>query len=281
LEVNLLVVTETNPSTPGAGMLEGSVNCFSDPTETNLLESAEIQGGLSLNNTNTLPGLYNIVISPPSADPAQGPGGYSFGGATVNKNGAVALVLNLADGASPVVSFSGFLAKNGVCPFYASLYGGNGVILGWMQFATNGSGNMQPQPIQWVKQAVADTSYTHGFIGASSISGGLYLPPKAGANVFGVGETALTFAVDRGYSGLSLPDEEDFAVTFNPAKNIFADPSKVTIALTPSSGALTGAFPAGGKTPFTYHGVEVDGAGYGFYISTNKETGPIWIGVQN
>ena len=78
---------------------------------------------------------------------------------------------------------------------------------------------------------------------------------------------------------MSLPDETDVAVTFNPAKNTFTDTSKVTITLTPSTGALTGSFyPTGGKTSLKFNGVEFGGAAYGFYTAADKETGPVWLG---
>lgn len=279
LNVSLLVATDPNLTDPGAGMLGGFVNAFSDPTQTNLIDSAQIQGELSLYNpTKIPPGLYNVVISPATSDPSEGPGGWGYGSATVSKKGAVALALNLPDGTSPAMSFSSLVAQDGRCPFYASLYSGNGAILGWMQFATDGSGTMQSQPINWLKLPVADKYYTHGFTAVPAISGGLYLPPKAGTNIFG--ETALTFTIDAGYTNLSLPDEVDDSVIFNPAKNTFTDTDNVKITLTPTTGALTGTFiPAGAKTALTYHGVVSGGAGYGFYIGANKETGPIWIGT--
>ncbi len=283
LNVNLLVATDTNLTDPGAGALSGFVNAFSDPTETNEIDSAGIQGALSLYNAGTLPGRYNVIISPVSTDPSQGPGGYSYGSATVSKKGAVALVLNLADGTSPAISFPSSLAQNGAAPFYASLYSGKGVILGWMQFLTDGSGKMQSQVINWVKLPVADKFYTDGFDATNAavpaaISGGLYVPPKPGTNIFGA--TALTFEVDSGYTGLSLPDETDVSVMFNPVNNTFSDTGKVTITLTPATGALTGAFyPALSKKSLTFHGAQADDAGYGFYVGTNKETGPVWLGV--
>jgi hypothetical protein len=246
--------------------------------ENDPIDSAEIQGQLSSSNTNILAGLYNVAITPGFSGPSQGPGGYSYGSARVGKGGTVALALNLADGASPAISFPASLARDGSCPFYASLYGGEGVILGWLRFPTNGSGTMEPAPVQWVKLPLADAFYANGFTAASNVFGNLYAPPsKANPNVFGW--TAGTFVVDQNYTGLTLPDETDVPVEFNPAKNTFSDTNDVAITLTPSDGALAGIFPAGGQTTFKFRGVELDGAGYGFYAGTNKETGPVWIGI--
>jgi hypothetical protein len=286
LQVSLQIATDPVLTDSGAGLLLGTVNSFSDPTETNQNGSAQIQGALSVYTTNILPGLYNLVIAPVSGDPSQGPGGYSYGTATVSgKTGSaedVALVLNLADGTTPTISFSTAMSQYGSCPIYASLYGGNGVILGWMFFNADGSGTMSPTNVMWLT-AYDYTSHTYanGFNATPILSGGLYLPPRPGTNLFGAGVTALTFEIDQGYAGLSLPDKVDDAVTFNPAKNTFTDTSKVTITLTTTTGALSGMFyPAGSKTSLSYKGVEVGGVGYGFYQDTaNKETGPIWLGA--
>jgi len=277
LQVNLQIATDLVLTDPGAGLMTGSVNSFDNTAATNATDSAQIMGELSYYNTNTLAGLYNVVMAPVSGDPSQGPGGYSYGTATVSKKGAVALVLHLADAVSTKISFSSTLARDGSCPIYAALYGGNAVLLGWMQFATDGSGSMTPAAITWFTETYDTTLLpdTNAFSGQPLLSGGLYLRPKAGTNLFGA--TALNFVIDAGYSGLSLPNETDIPVTYHPAGNTFSDTSRVTITLTATNGALAGSFyQAGRKTSFS--GVEVGGAGYGFYAGTNKETGPISIG---
>jgi hypothetical protein len=285
LQVNLRIATDPVLTDPGAGSMTGFVNSFDNAAATNVTDSAQIMGKLSIYNTNIVAGPYNIVIAPVSIDPSQGPGGYSYGTATVSKKGTVAVVLHLADDASPTISFSSALAQDGSCPIYAALYGGNAALLGWMRFATDGSGSMSPATITWFTETYDNTILPHGiaFSGQPLLSGGLYLPPKAGTNLFGEGQTALTFEIDPGYSSsLSLPNEIDVPVTFSPAKNTFSDADKVSITLTATTGALTGTFyPAASKSSITYHGVVVDGAGYGFYTDkANSETGPIWLGVH-
>jgi hypothetical protein len=275
-QLSLEIATDPDLADPGTGRLGGLVLHFAYESEP--IDSAEIQGQLSTSNTNILAGLYNVAITPAFSDPSQGPGGYSYGSAKVGKGGTVTLALNLADGTSPAISFPTSLARDGSCPFYASLYGGEGVILGWLRFPTNGSGTMEPAPVQWVKQTLADAFYPNGFSATPNVFGGLYVPPsRANSNVFGW--TAGTFVVDQNYVGLSLQDETDIPVQFNPAHNTFSDTNNLTVTLTPSSGALAGVFPAGGQTRFKFRGVELDGAGYGFYAGTNKETGPVWIGI--
>jgi hypothetical protein len=266
LTFQLQVATDTNLADSGAGTVGGFVNAFYDSTETNQIDSAGVQGELSIYNTNVVAGLYNVVINPVASDPSQGPGGWSFGSATIGKKGAVATVLQLADGVSPAISFSTLVAADGTCPLYASLYGGKGVLLGWMQFATNGSGDFETNSIEWVKLPVADKYYTAGFTATPAISDELYVAPKKGTNIFGW--TNGTFTVD---AGSNVP------VTFKPATDTFVATNKVTIAFTAATGMLSGTFPTGNK----FKGVEFNGAGYGFYVNTAvKETGPITISAS-
>ena len=91
---------------------------------------ASVSGELSHYGNNPALGLYNLVVPPVGSDPSQGPGGYSYGSATVGRGGTVALMLNLADGTSPAISFSSAVAQDGSFPFFASLYSGKGFFNG-------------------------------------------------------------------------------------------------------------------------------------------------------
>ena len=85
--------------------------------------------------------------------------------------------------------------------------------------------------------------------------------------------------MDAGYAGLSLPNEMDFAATFNAARNAFTVASPATLTFTPGNGAIGGTFfsPPGGRTSYSFNGVEVNGTGYGFITGTNNQTGPIAV----
>jgi hypothetical protein len=270
-QVTLQVATDTNLNDAGAGTLTGFVNFYSNLELTNLIYSSAIDGKLALYTSNTPLGNYNFAIAPLSADPAQGPGGYSLGTATISKKGAVALTLNLADGASPPISFATALAKDGTCPVYAALYGGEGLIMGWLQFNTTVSGTLDWFTAYEFKSSI----YPNGFSGMPSVNGDLYVSPKAGTNVMGWTSGGV-FAIDVGYSGLSLPDETDIPLTFNPAKNTFANTGNVSITFKSSNRALSETLPESPKK-VNFSGVVFNGTGYGFYKGTNGETGPIVI----
>ncbi|HEY3863334.1 MAG TPA: hypothetical protein VGO59_15755 [Verrucomicrobiae bacterium] len=280
----LKIATDPVLTNPGAGLLTGYVGLIGSLADTNGY-LADIEGQLSTYNTNILAGLYNLAITPASADPSQAPGGYSYGTATVNNKkgsaGNVALALNLADGTTPAVSFSSALARDGTCPFYASLYGGYGIILGWLHFSTNGSGQVSSASIDWL--AAANATYPKGFNALPAAFGSLYVPPKAGTNLFGQGATTLAFKIDPGYAGLSLPDGLTLAANFNPAKNTVTfmnSANKASLKLTASTGTMTGNFviPPAIKNPFAFHAINIAGAAYGFCLDpANKQTGPIRI----
>jgi hypothetical protein len=191
--------------------------------------------------------------------------------ATISKTGAVILKLTLADGISAPISFAAALAKDGTCPVYAPLYGGEGLIMGWLQFDTQVSGS-----VDWFTGSEFKSStYTNGFSGTPSVKGDLYVAPKAGTNIMGW-TVGAGFAIDFGYAGLSLPDETVIPVTFNPVKNTFSDTGDVSITFKPATGALTGTFPQGSKKP-AFSAEVFNLQAYGFYKGAHNETGPIII----
>jgi hypothetical protein len=276
---DLSVRLQISTAYPGAGALSGYV---SSTSWTN-----SITGTMAQVDPDIVPGRYNVVIWP-SSDPSQGPGGYSFASATVSDTGAVTWALTLADGTSPVTSFSTVMSQDGICPIYASLYGGDGLIIGAVQFTNNAGTNTVASygTIYWVKTPVKDNFYTNGFSYNPGASGGLY----ESLHIFDWTTNGI-FDVDQGYTAFNLaPDTGGLGVTFNPANNTFTDTNKVTIALTASTGALSGTFTAskfnlGTNTVATpsFHGVAIGDAGWGYYTATNKaaavglETGPVVI----
>jgi len=292
LDIQFGINTDSNLNVtePGAGSFIGTI------TSTTPWQSS-IQGLLALDTPNITPGLYNIVLSPES-NPANGPGGYSVLTATVKDTGGVVLALTLADGTSPVTSFSTSLGLGGVCPVYASLYSGRGVIIGALQFNTDGSQtvtnyslNGSVVPINWIKNPVGDKFYTNGFGYGATASGEIFKP----LSIFDWTTNGF-FDVDAGYLGYVLADDTGGVdLSFNPLKNTLVDPTKrdkVSITLSPSTGAFTGSF---GAVTFNlqtntvatpaFRGVATLDYGWGFYMATNKVpgtgtvTGPVIFGA--
>ena len=229
-------------------------------------------------------GAYNIQIPPLSDDPSMAPGGNGYGSATLSAGGAVKLTLNLADGTSAKLSFASATAGDGTFPFFYSLYGGKGVLLGWLQFTNDGfiPANLEGTHFAWVKLPVAGKYYTNGFstVGGPLITGSIFAPNKAVSNI--VGATNLQAVFNDG--GI----EVNTILAYNPQKNIFTAQSpnsnSVTLAMTAASGALSGSFvPGHGAKPITFNGVflPTSGAGCGFFPGTNQDTGRFTLNQFN
>ncbi len=90
-------------------------------------------------------GSYTMILAGAYGS-ANEPAGDSYGTFTVGKNGAISFTGTLADGTK--VTPSAPVSKYGQWPFYASLYGGQGVLWSWLAF-TNASD--LGGPVAWVK----------------------------------------------------------------------------------------------------------------------------------
>jgi hypothetical protein len=121
--------------------------------------------------TNPAPqaGRYTMVIPGIANAPTQ-PGGNGFGAVMVNSLGDVSLSGTLGDGTA--FTSSSVVATEGQWPFYVSLYGGKGSILGWLSFATNGDVNGQ---IDWFKVPEETAKlYPGGFTNGTEVVGSPY-----------------------------------------------------------------------------------------------------------
>jgi hypothetical protein len=308
LYITLLLNMDTNLADPGAGVITGSIyaNGYDSyqimpmPGWTATL-SAELSKYVS--STNTTPGLYNLAIAPLGSDPSQAPGGYGYGSATLSASGAVNLVLNLADG-SPTVSFNSAVAQDGTFPFFNPLYGGKGIILGWLQF-TNDPANLadvEGANVAWVKLPAAGRFYTNGFSSlptgstpfdtftpgfAFPVTGSRYVAPRAGTNILAsatnnAGSPNLPVVLND-LNGASVNTADFSAIaSYNPQRNTLTvhtpNQNALSLALATNTGVLSGSFVAvPGRSATTIHFnaalLPKAGAIYGFFAGTNQDTG--------
>jgi uncharacterized repeat protein (TIGR03803 family) len=101
---------------------------------------------------------YTMLIPPGVGAPSDSPPGFGYALVT-NHNGDVTLTGALADGAafSQIVPIVG----DGDVPFYASLYGNTGLLLGWLNLDESG---LSATNIWWIKTPSAFGGiYTNGF----------------------------------------------------------------------------------------------------------------------
>jgi hypothetical protein len=110
-------------------------------------------------------GVYSLVIVG-SGDALVAPATNSTGTVTVTASGAVKISETLGDGTH--VTQNTRLAKDGQIPFFGSLYGNKGSILGWLSI----SGNAIAGDVGWFKLPIAGaTSYPAGFSLLTTASG--------------------------------------------------------------------------------------------------------------
>jgi hypothetical protein len=198
--------------------------------------------------------------------------------------------LTLADGVTPATSIGTGLAADGSFPIYLPLYGGQGLLFGWMQFTNDASQaqfngatlDLESSDLSWF--AGASKYYPTGFASdpaAFFVFGVRYAPPKAGTNIFGF--ASLTCQID-----MQLNDMSAAALGFNPRTGALtvtgANPSHLALHLKSATGALAGSEVIGGK-PISIRALLMPplSAAYGFYLGNGKtdvatgQSGPVWI----
>ena len=221
--------------------------------------SADLLADRKANSSAALAGSYTMRI--PAAVSSNGPGGDGFGTVKVDAHGVVQWTGTLADGGK--ASQTSTVSKDGFWPLYASLYGGGGSILSWVQFATQPHSDLEGQLI-WLKAAGPGTKpYARGFTNDVAAAGALYKPAAAGAR-----------RVDLVFSGGGLhgPFTNSISLGLN---NKIAGPysNKLTLSITTSSGLFKGSAlnPETGKA-FPFQGVLLGklNIGAGFFMNADQ-----------
>lgn len=200
---------------------------------------------------------------PGAAISADSPGGDSFGPVKVDALGNVQWVGNLADGSK--LTQKSALSAQGLWPVYVSLYGGRGLVMGWVQ-VTNSSVSGQ---VVWIKPSgITGKYYPSGFtneitvagipLGASksSSSSGMKLSP-GNRNVILVG------------GGLSAPIMTRISIDSNGRVTNLGG-NKLTLNISASTGLFRGSVvdPRTGK-PLLFQGAVFDDwdVGLGYFLN--------------
>jgi hypothetical protein len=216
-------------------------------------------------------GRYTMVIPPGSGAPERAPGGYGFATITNTPAGNSAISGHLGDSAQ--FSQSVAVSKEGNVPVYASLYSGQGLLLGWITF-----GNTPQTPsgtLSWIKTGgPAHTLYSGGFTNlTNAVAGSVYVPPPA-SEVLQLTNGTLTIddpgqGIQLVYTNVSVvSDVLSYPPEGNPSNALAA-------AFTNSTGAMTVSFhPTGAKTSITALGVvlqnHTSNAAAGWFVGTNQ-----------
>jgi hypothetical protein len=216
-------------------------------------------------------GKYTMLI-PGSENASVQPGGNGFGAVTVSDSGTVTFSGILGDG-TPVTSTS-IISSEGQWPFYVSLYGGKGSILGWLSFTNEGVIGGQTG---WFKQPQATAKlYPGGFTNSAEVIGSAYQYTN-GLPVLGFTEGQLSLT--NGDLAQSITNQivlgADNQATEQSASNQSAD--KLTFKTT--SGLFKGSVlnPETGK-PIAVNGIVLQNQnfGAGLFLGTT-ETGSVLL----
>jgi hypothetical protein len=211
-------------------------------------------------------GKYTLLI-PGSDNASAQPGGNGFGAVTVNDSGLVSFSGSLGDGTA--VTSSSTVSGQGQWPFYISLYGGKGSILGWLSFADNGDMGGQ---INWFKlPQKAATLYPGGFTNNSEAVGSFYKYTN-GSPVLGFTDGLLSLI--NGDLTHSITDPIGLGQEIQATSQ-----SETKLTYTTSSGLFSGNV----LNPETGKLISVKGAvlqnqnlGAGYFLGTN-ESGSVVI----
>jgi Divergent InlB B-repeat domain len=214
--------------------------------------------------TNPAPqaGKYTLLF-PGSDNVSAQPGGNGYSSVTVNTLGNISLSGALGDG-TPFIS-SSVVASEGRWPFYVSLYGGKGSILGWLSF-TNG-GNISGQ-IEWFKQPITTAKlYPGGFTNGTEAIGSVYhytnYMPELGSL-----DGLLALSMINGDLAEGITNQAALG-PYYPAD----DRSATKLECIASSGMFYGSVinPATDK-PISVHGIVLQNQniGAGYFLGTNQ-----------
>jgi|GEM_PF-1730918 len=203
---------------------------------------------------------YTLVL--PGANSTTLPAGHGFGSVIVNSLGSLSFSGALGDGSK--VTQATFLSKEGQWPFYASLYNGSGMILGWLTF-TNETDRDIDGPLTWFKPKQASAvRYPAGFTNELEAAGSAYLFTK-GAPVLNLANGAAIF------EGGDLPAEitNPFSLA---SDNIITGSDKLSLKITTASGLFQGSTTNQNGRVISFSGavLQKQNAGFGQFLGADQ-----------
>ena len=192
---------------------------------------------------------YTLAM-PPAADASEAPGGWGAMTGTLSSRGNVVLAGTLGDGAK--ISQSLITSRAGNYPVFSPLYSGSGkgMIIGWVQFASDQPGGAA---VSWIKPP-GKGLYPNGFSLTTSMMGDVYQNPARGSQAL-VLNPGSQIILEGG--GLSAPLVADITLVKNKAV-IASNPNKITLTFNPSTGTFQGSFvPPGSWKRVSLSGIAV------------------------
>ena len=214
--------------------------------------------------TNPAPqaGRYTFVILGTPGQP-DAPGGDGYGTVTVATKGTATLSGYLADRTKFVVKPS--LSRFGNSPVYASLYSGQGAVLGWIAFRDRPTTDLDAV-LSWTRPSVPGSLYPGGFVSESAMIGSLFDAVPGNGPVLDLATPTIRFEGGN----LTASFTNTLAVTGGGFSNLGAN--ALTLKVTPPSGLFRGTVQVPGSSltlPFNGVVVQKTGVGCGYFVGTN------------
>lgn len=192
--------------------------------------------------------------------------GEGFGTATISKSGSVQFGATLPDGVK--ITQKSALSKAGVWPVYASLYGGNGVFIGWMQ-CTNQS-DVEGSAV-WEMPGGAGGLYSNGLTNQLN---------AAGSRIQGSIPASGHYALILSGAGLGTSSTNTFGVF---GKKVQSSNSGLKLSVNPQTGLFSGSLivpSSNQKLSFQGALLEKSAIGGGFFLNADQ-SGQVYFGPAN
>ncbi|MEI7728705.1 MAG: Ig-like domain-containing protein [Verrucomicrobiota bacterium] len=223
--------------------------------------------------SNTFAGTYTMIVAENSLTKGVGsssPTAFSPLTLSVTTAGTATLKGFLADGIP--VSILSAVTANGSVPYYASLYGNKGILVGWLQL--NGP---QAGSAYWTKpESLNDKFYPAGFNEIRPVTVAKYLTPTLGHSPV----TWTNGVLVVGQGNLAAPLTNTLTVVNNQLRAGNGALSNLVLTVSARDGQVTGNFKLpGAKVVTQFKSVLIQGAnttGAGFFLGTNQ-SGFVWI----
>ena len=213
-------------------------------------------------------GTYTVRFS--SSEPDNGPDGVGAGMLSVSLSGKLSFSAKLPEGTSFSQSLN--LCMQGRWPLYASLYKGQGSILGWVEFS--GSDSLSGE-IGWTKPAMPTSKYySQGFTNVLDLQGLAFIARRSGSRPLNFSKGLVIFSG----GGLLAP----FTNTVNLSTSGHLN-DNTSNDLSFKINPLTGLFSGKAELPGFHGHVPVNGTifqshneGYGYFL-LNGQSGAVLL----
>jgi hypothetical protein len=239
---------------------------------------------------------YTAVI-PGFTNKADGPVGFAVATPVVDQTGKAAFTGgSVGDFEVKGTKFAPatFISKDGYWPFFQNLYNVKrelqainpmtllpkttieyrGLMIGWLQLATNNLGNLRPEgEVTWIKTGWTNTLYSGGFTNPDvAILASRWLTPTA-AGQYPLDNTTTNWLVTLTDGNLTVPYEIDAWLYTNKVAQVPGQVGSPTASLVKTTGALSGKFVHPATSLWVnYYGVALQDLNYGrgWFMGTSE-----------